>query len=88
MRTVRVRREGGREGGREGCVGRPLFPCRIYNAKVITATLTCLSNGGKKDQLAQVEVNEDGTCEEGGREGGREGCVVCGGGCIVDIFCE
>ncbi len=28
--------------------------------QVVTATLTCLSTGAKKDQLAQVEVNEDG----------------------------
>ncbi len=42
--------------------GEPLFSCRIDNAKVVTATLTCLSNGSKKDQLAQVEVNEDGAC--------------------------
>ena len=28
----------------------------------MTATLACLSSGTKKDQLAQVEVNEDGAC--------------------------
>jgi hypothetical protein len=48
------------EQGTQG-QGEPLFSCRIENAKVVTATLTCLSNGSKKDQLAQVEVNEDGT---------------------------
>lgn len=47
------------EQGTQG-QGEPLFSCRIDNAKVVTATLTCLSNGSKKDQLAQVEVNEDG----------------------------
>lgn len=30
--------------------------------QVVTATLACLSTGAKKDQLAQVEVNEDGAC--------------------------
>jgi hypothetical protein len=29
-------------------------------SQAVTATLTCLSNGTKKDQLAQVEVNEEG----------------------------
>jgi len=58
------------EQGTQG-QGEPLFSCRIDNAKVVTATLTCLSNGSKKDQLAQVEVNEDGKCEDG-REGGIE----------------
>jgi hypothetical protein len=38
----------------------PLHSLTHSLGQVVTATLACLSTGAKKDQLAQVEVNQDG----------------------------
>lgn len=34
--------------------------CVSSTSQVLTSTLTCLLDGTKKDQMAQVEVNESG----------------------------